>query len=272
MSLDSGTRLGVYEISAPIGKGGMGEVYRARDTKLGRDVAIKILPPEFAADPDRLARFNREAKVLASLNHPNIASIYGFEEAEGCHYLVLELVPGETLAERIARGPIPFDEARGIAIQMAAALDDAHERGIIHPIWLLDSSRGTATLLPGDDTMGSPLWSPDGASILHMASVPAPALKIIPASGGRSERLLPDTTLLFPTDWSRDGAIAYMSGSFGSGSSQLWILPPDGGEPFVIVPSRNRHRWEILAGRSPLCLRVDGLGPARSLRHDTSIG
>ncbi len=110
MALESGSRLGPYEIIVPIGAGGMGQVYRARDTKLGRDVAIKVLPDLFADDPERLARFQREAQVLASLNHPNIASIYGLEEVEGVRALVLELVEGPTLAERIAQGPIPVDE------------------------------------------------------------------------------------------------------------------------------------------------------------------
>ena len=105
MSLASGQKPSHYEILEPIGKGGMGEVHRARDGKLGRDVAIKVLPEEFAENKERLARFKREAKVLASLNHPGIASIYGLEESEGTHYLVLELVPGETLAARLARGP-----------------------------------------------------------------------------------------------------------------------------------------------------------------------
>ncbi len=104
MSLAAGMRLGPYEIGSPIGKGGMGEVYRARDTKLDRDVAIKVLPDEFANDEERLARFEREAKLLASLNHPNIASIYGLEESDGVKALVLELVEGPTLAERIAEG------------------------------------------------------------------------------------------------------------------------------------------------------------------------
>ena len=103
----------------------MGEVYRAKDSKLGRDVAIKVLPDEFAQDEERLRRFRREAKVLASLNHPNIASIYGLEHSEGTHYLVLELVEGETLAERISRGPIPVDEALGIASKIADALEEA---------------------------------------------------------------------------------------------------------------------------------------------------
>src|SRR5438552_1300609 len=110
----------------------MGEVYRARDTKLNRDVAIKVLPDLFAADPERLARFEREAQVLASLNHPHIAAIYGLEEAGGVRALILELVEGETLADHIARGPIPLDEAMPIARQVAEALEAAHEQGIIH--------------------------------------------------------------------------------------------------------------------------------------------
>ncbi len=110
MPLQPGTTLGPYSVTAKIGEGGMGEVWQARDTKLDRDVALKVLPEAFTSDPDRLARFEREAKVLASLNHPNIGSIYGLEEAEGVRALVLELVEGPTLADRIKRGPIPLDE------------------------------------------------------------------------------------------------------------------------------------------------------------------
>ena len=141
MSLTSGTRLGPYEVIGPLGAGGMGEVYRARDTKLGRDVALKILPDHFATDPDRLARFEREAKTLASLNHPHIAQIYGIEEAratdgraEARPYmaLVMELVEGEDLSQRISRGAIPIDDALLIARQIAEALEAAHEQGIIH--------------------------------------------------------------------------------------------------------------------------------------------
>ena len=132
MPLEPGTALGPYAVTAKIGEGGMGEVYRARDTKLDRDVALKVLPEAFTQDPDRLARFEREAKVLASLNHPNIAAIYGLEEAEGTRALVLELVEGTTLADRIKRGPIPLDEALPIAKQIAEALEAAHEAGVIH--------------------------------------------------------------------------------------------------------------------------------------------
>ncbi len=128
----TGRRLGVYQITAPLGKGGMGEVYRARDTRLGRDVAIKILPRAFTSDPDRLARFEREARVLASLNHPNIATIHGIEDADGIRALVMELIDGETLAERIAKGPIPIATTLPLARQIADALDAAHEKGIVH--------------------------------------------------------------------------------------------------------------------------------------------
>ena len=131
MSLASGARLGPYEILSPLGAGGMGEVYRARDSKLNREVALKILPESFATDPDRLARFRREAQVLASLNHPQIGHIYGFEDGES-HALVLELIEGETLAERLSRGPLPPAEALPIARQIAAALEAAHEHGIVH--------------------------------------------------------------------------------------------------------------------------------------------
>src|SRR5262244_373444 len=132
MSLHVGTQLGSYEITALLGAGGMGEVYRARDTKLNRDVALKILPDGFAIDGDRIARFRREAQVLAALNHPNIAVIYGFEDSGSTHALVLELVEGPTLADRIAKGRIPLDEALPIAKQIALALEAAHEQGIIH--------------------------------------------------------------------------------------------------------------------------------------------
>jgi serine/threonine-protein kinase len=132
MPLTPGTTLGSYSVTAKIGEGGMGEVYRARDTKLDRDVALKVLPEAFTSDPDRLARFEREAKVLASLNHPNIGHIYGLEEAEGTRALVLELIEGPTLADRIAQGPIPVDESLPIAKQIAEALEAAHEQGVIH--------------------------------------------------------------------------------------------------------------------------------------------
>ena len=134
MALSAGARLGTYEIIAPLGAGGMGEVYRARDSKLKRDVALKILPDAFARDSDRLARFQREAEALAALNHPNIGAIHGFEETGGVHALVLELIDGETLADRLARSSsgLQLDEALDIALQMTTAIEAAHARGIIH--------------------------------------------------------------------------------------------------------------------------------------------
>ena len=132
MSLSAGSRLGHYDVTALLGEGGMGQVWQATDTQLNRQVALKILPDAFADDPDRLARFTREAQILASLNHPNIAAIHGIEEAEGTRALVLELVEGPTLADRVAKGPIPTDEALPIAKQIAEALEAAHEAGVIH--------------------------------------------------------------------------------------------------------------------------------------------
>jgi len=132
MPLTAGTRLGQYEIINALGAGGMGEVFRARDTSLNRDVALKVLPALFANDPERLARFKREAQVLASLNHPNIAIVHGLEQADGIQAIVMELVEGSTLADRVAQGPIPTDEALAIARQIVDALEAAHEHGIVH--------------------------------------------------------------------------------------------------------------------------------------------
>src|SRR5579863_2088360 len=163
-----------YRLSSKLGEGGMGEVYRATDTKLGRDVAIKVIPAAFAQDADRMARFTREAQVLASLNHPNIAAIYGVEERA----LVMELVEGPTLAERIGQGPIPLDEALPIARQIAEALEYAHERGIIHRdlkpsnikvtdgrVKLLDF--GLAKALEGETLAGDASSSP---TLSHLAT------------------------------------------------------------------------------------------------------
>src|SRR5580765_720100 len=132
MSLSPGSRLGSYEVLSKLGEGGMGEVYRARDSKLKREVAIKVLPDAFAQDPDRLARFQREAELLATLNHPNIAAVYGLEQTDRLTGIVLELVEGNTLADVIARGPIAVGDALPIALQIADALEAAHEKGVIH--------------------------------------------------------------------------------------------------------------------------------------------
>src|SRR5437667_7233486 len=130
MSLKPGTRIGPYEVTSPLGEGGMGVVFRAHDTKLKRDVALKLLPDHLVDDPDRLVRFQREAQILASLNHPNIAQIHGLEESDNTRCIVMELVEGETLQERLKRGAIPIDEALPIAKQIAEALEAAHESGL----------------------------------------------------------------------------------------------------------------------------------------------
>jgi serine/threonine protein kinase len=179
MSLSAGMRLGPYDIVALLGSGGMGAVYQARDTRLNRDVAIKVLPALFAGDPERLARFQHEAQVLASLNHPHIAHIHGLEESNGIHALVMELVEGEDLTQRIARGPIALDESLPIARQIADALEAAHDQGIIHrdlkPANIKVRSDGTVkvldfglakTMAPGQAataaTMNSPTLSLHG--------------------------------------------------------------------------------------------------------------
>jgi eukaryotic-like serine/threonine-protein kinase len=132
MGLPAGTQLGSYEILSAIGAGGMGEVYEARDNKLGRNVAIKVLPEAFAHDRERLSRFQREARMLAALNHPNIATIFGLEQCDGVDYLVMELVPGHTLAERLRAGPLTIEEALNIGSQIAEAMEAAHEKQVIH--------------------------------------------------------------------------------------------------------------------------------------------
>jgi serine/threonine protein kinase len=175
MALPAGTHLGPYEVTAQIGVGGMGEVYRATDTKLKRDVAIKVLPDSLAADPERLARFQREAEVLASLNHPNIAHIHGLEDSGGTKALVMELVEGPTLADRIARGPIPVDEALPLAKQMAEALEAAHEQGIVHrdlkPANIKVQRDGMVKVLDFGLAKALEPASPQGASAGHAPSI-----------------------------------------------------------------------------------------------------
>jgi eukaryotic-like serine/threonine-protein kinase len=181
----TGQRIGVYEVRGLLGRGGMGEVYRAHDTRLGRDVAIKVLPKAFTADPDRLARFEREARLLAALNHPHIGTIHGLEEGDGIRALVLELVEGDTLADRVAHGPVPVKEALVWARQIADALDAAHEKGIIHRdlkpanvkitpndvVKVLDFglARADATTSEAEDLTRSPTITAHGGVILGTA-------------------------------------------------------------------------------------------------------
>jgi serine/threonine-protein kinase len=178
--LAPGMHLGAYEVLGHLGAGGMGEVYRAKDTKLGRDVALKILPASFTTDPERIARFRREAQVLASLNHPHIAQIHGLEEVEGTQFLVLELVDGESLDKRIARGPIPIDEALAIAKQIAEALEAAHEKGIIHrdlkPANIALTNEGSVKVL--DFGLAKATQPPGGAAVdaMNSPTITSPAM------------------------------------------------------------------------------------------------
>ncbi len=192
VTLNTGRRIGPYEIVELIGGGGMGHVYRARDLRLARDVALKVLPPYFVADSDRLARFRREAQTLASVNHPNIAAIYGLEQTDGVHALVLELVEGETLAARLRSGAIPFSEASRIALQIASALEAAHGQGIVHrdlkPSNITIRSDGTVKVLDFG---------------LAKALVPVPSDASVTASGivvGTSAYMSPEQARGVPAD------------------------------------------------------------------------
>jgi serine/threonine-protein kinase len=182
LSLTSGSRLGPYEVLAKLGEGGMGEVYRARDTKLGRDVALKILPDAFAGHPDRLMRFEREARTLASLNHPHIAQLYGLEDSTATRALAMELVDGEDLSARIARGPLPLDEALSIARQIAEALQAAHEIGVIHrdlkPGNVKVRADGTVKVLDFGlaKAMAGDLSASGSGEIANAATITSPAL------------------------------------------------------------------------------------------------
>ena len=178
VSLTVGTRLGSYEVLSPLGAGGMGEVFRARDTELGRDVAIKVLPDAFAADAERIARFEREARVLASLTHANIAAIYGLERSGGVTFLVLEMVPGATLADRLALGPVDQDEALSIARQIADALDAAHQKGIVHrdlkPANIKITADGVVKVL--DFGLAKAIESEDGTGIRSQSHSLSPTI------------------------------------------------------------------------------------------------
>lgn len=181
LALTPGSRLGVYEIIAPLGEGGMGVVYRARDTKLGREVAIKVLPDPFVSDPERLARFEREARTLASISHPHIAHVYGVEESGTTHALVMELVDGLDLSQRIAQGPVPLDEALSIAKQIAEALEAAHDQGIVHrdlkPANIKVSHAGVVKVLDFGLAKTAEASSPHGsAAIANSPTFTSPAM------------------------------------------------------------------------------------------------
>jgi eukaryotic-like serine/threonine-protein kinase len=174
--MQAGEWIGPYRIGAKVGEGGMGEVYRGTDTNLGRSVALKVLPDVVAADPQRLARFDREAKTLATLNHPNIAQIYGLERSNGATALVMELVEGPTLGDRIAQGPVPVDEALSVARQIAEALEAAHASGIIHrdlkPANIKVRNDGTVKVLDFGLAKAIEPAAAESADLSHSPTVP----------------------------------------------------------------------------------------------------
>ena len=286
MKLADGTRIGAYEIRAALGAGGMGEVYRARDTRLDRDVAIKVLPDAFAADPERVARFEREARTLAALNHPHVAHIYGVEEQRGVRALVMELVDGETLAERLARGALPLEDALPIARQIAEGLDAAHERGIVHrdlkpaniklrpdgAVKVLDFGLAKAFERSGGSG-GSGRSSGSGDSV-EFAGAPRPGLP----DQFDSPDLSASPTLTSPAGVTGVGVIlgtaAYMSPEQAKGKpvdrrADIWAFgcvvfemvtgrPPFSGETVSEVLARVIERepdWQLLPVATPTVLR-----------------
>ena len=182
MSLDPGVRLGAYEVLAKLGEGGMGEVYRARDTKLDRDVALKVLPRSVAEDPDRLARFEREAKVLASLNHPNVCTVHDTGEYDGRPFIVMEVVHGNTLQQQLGSGPLQFREVIDLAMQLADALDAAHAKGVIHrdikPANIIVNERGHAKLLDFGLAKLSPDTAADSNAHAHLGAPTIDAVEL----------------------------------------------------------------------------------------------
>jgi serine/threonine protein kinase/Tol biopolymer transport system component len=280
MTLAIGMRLGPYEIIALLGAGGMGEVYRARDTKLNRDVALKILPDAFAADPDRLARFTREAQTLAALNHPHIAHIHGLEESTSVRALVMELVEGEDLAQRIARGPIPLDEALPIAHQIAEALEAAHEQGIIHrdlkPANIKVRADGTVKVLDfGLAKALDPLSSsPAAAALANSPTMTSPAATFAGVILGTAAYMSPEQARGKPVDKRTD--------IWGFGCVLFEMLT--GRKPFdgetltdtVAAVVKNEPDWQALPPGTPAavqsviarCLKKD---PAQRL-HDIADG
>ncbi len=204
MNISAGARLGPYEVLAVLGAGGMGEVYRARDSKLNRDVAIKVLPSQYGNDPERVARFHREAQVLAALNHPNIAHIHGFDNLSGTHALVMELVPGPTLAEQIEQGPIPVAEALTIARQIAEALQAAHEQNIIHrdlkPANIKVREDGTVKVLDFGIAKLAADPAADSDTLGHAATVTTPAVTLAGVMLGTAAYMSPEQTKGRPAD------------------------------------------------------------------------
>jgi serine/threonine-protein kinase len=276
MSLTTGARVGHYEILAPLGRGGMGEVYRARDPRLGRDVAIKALPPEFARDPERLARFQREAQTLAALNHPNIAAIYGLEEAGQVPHLVLELVEGETLADRLARGPLPPRQALALGVQVAAAVEAAHGRGVVHrdlkPANVMISASGAAKVLDFGLAKSEPAPAA-GGDLSQSPTLPGHAAATVPGMIlGTAAYMSPEQARGMPTDRRSDvwsfGCVLFESLSghpaFGGATAPDCIARVLEREPdWSALPAGTPPRVRDILRR---CLRKDVEARPRDIR------
>ena len=264
MALNVGTRLGHYDVTALIGEGGMGQVWQATDTQLNRQVALKILPDAFAKDPERLARFKREAQILASLNHPNIAAIYGIEEAEGTRALVLELVEGPTLADRISKGAVPLDEALPIAKQIAEALEAAHEAGVIHrdlkPANIKVREDGTVKVLDfglakalDTTSAGDPSESPT----LTAHDLANNVVRRVAVRGGPAQTIFELDGNLRGADWGTDWIVFVPTGE-----TAVWRVPANGGDPEQLTSpdpdsGELRHEWpELLPGERHLIFTV----------------
>src|SRR5262245_45337204 len=280
MPLAAGARLGPYEIATLLGAGGMGEVYRARDTTLGRDVAIKVLPELFAADPERLARFEREARVLASLNHPSIATLHGLERTGPATCLVMELVPGETLAQRISRGRLPIDEALSIAAQIASALEAAHEKAIVHrdlkPANIVVTPAGKVKVLDfglakASDT-GGPSAASDAAAAVDVTASPTVAI------GGTLAGVVLGTADYMSPEQARGKTVDRRADIWACGCvlyEMLTAKTPFGGETLTDIVAavlKNEPDLDALPGETPpilrqllrRCLQKD---PGRRLQH-----
>jgi Tol biopolymer transport system component/tRNA A-37 threonylcarbamoyl transferase component Bud32 len=259
MAIPTGTRIGPYEVTSQIGEGGMGVVYRARDTKLQRDVALKVLPDHFANDPDRLARFQREAQLLASLNHPNVAHIYGLEQTGGTGCIVMELVEGETIAERLRSGPLSVDEAVRIAGQIADAVEAAHERGIIHrdlkPANIKVTADGTVKVLDfGLAKIAEPLPATASRTIPVGESPTAMSASIPGVVMGTAAYMSPEQargrTVDTRTDIWAVGCVLY---------EMLTARPAFGGETVTDIVARILERepeWNVLPADVPSSIRT----------------
>ena len=260
MILAAGTRVGHYEVVAALGAGGMGEVYRARDTQLKRDVALKVLPAEVAADPHRLARFQREAELLAALNHPHIAQVYGLAEAGGVRAIVMELVEGPTLAERIARGPLPLDEALPIATELAEALEYAHEHGIVHrdlkPANIKLTPDGAVKVL--DFGLAKALEAgPAAAAPADSATVPSPAMTRAGIILGTAAYMAPEQARGVAVDKRADiWAFGVVLFEMLTGTA---CFTGDSVTDVLLAVVRSEPNWDALPAETP--------GPIRRLLH-----